>query len=242
MSQKERVIAGLLLAIAVLGVASIPRLLSAPVAPVGVAIGPGPSPSVVHAPAIPTRQRRAAPQQVSSPAQAAVPRIVPAKRVSLRPVPKQGAAHTQKVSPPPPPPTTAPLTPPASASAQPTSPQPSFLASASTRPGNGYGDKNHVHTGPSGHEPSTEQKREHGHDLRGSGDGRPLQQASPDSVGHGHRGVGRVAKAPARPAPPAAEARPKARSKAGGPRGKVRSAPPVAPEHGHHGSDKPKKG
>ena len=53
MSRKERIVAALLLAIAVAGGAVIPRLLTSPAAPRGVALGPTPGRSVVHAPAIP---------------------------------------------------------------------------------------------------------------------------------------------------------------------------------------------
>ncbi|HKU56599.1 MAG TPA: hypothetical protein VJP41_06225 [Gaiellaceae bacterium] len=52
MSRKERVVAALLLAIAVAGGALIPRLLASPLNPLGIALGPGPGRSVVQAPAI----------------------------------------------------------------------------------------------------------------------------------------------------------------------------------------------
>jgi hypothetical protein len=52
MSRKERVLAALLLAIAVAGGALIPRLLASPLNPLGIALGPGPGRSVVQAPAI----------------------------------------------------------------------------------------------------------------------------------------------------------------------------------------------
>src|SRR4029077_17738590 len=115
---------------------------------------------------------------------------------------------------------------------QPPATQPSATTSTSKRPGHGYGDKNHTHTGPPGHEPPAEQqptavptqptphkvkpgRRSHGHDVPGSRHARPLPQVPPHAVGPRHRHVGRVAKAPARPAPPTPEARPKARAKAG---------------------------
>src|SRR5206468_1855081 len=59
MSRKERLVAALLLAIAVAGGALIPRLLASAPNSLGIALGPGPSRSVVQAPAIPrTRHRR----------------------------------------------------------------------------------------------------------------------------------------------------------------------------------------
>ena len=66
MSHKERLIAGLLLAIAVAGGAVIPRLLAAPATSLGIALGPGPSRSVVRAPAIPKPSHRAVPRQATS--------------------------------------------------------------------------------------------------------------------------------------------------------------------------------
>ena len=62
MSRKERLVAALLLAVAVAGGALIPRLLASPPTSLGIALGPGPSRSVVQAPAIPQRAtQRAAP-------------------------------------------------------------------------------------------------------------------------------------------------------------------------------------
>src|SRR5215831_14995362 len=52
MSRKELLIAALLLAVAVVGGAVIPRLLASSAAPLGIALGPGPSRSVVQAPTI----------------------------------------------------------------------------------------------------------------------------------------------------------------------------------------------
>jgi hypothetical protein len=256
MSRKERGVAALLLAIAVVGVALLPRLLSAPAASLGVAIGPGPSRSVVVAPAIPRTPRKAAPpRRVTRSAEASAAPVAPAKRISLRPAHKPREVPTKKVSPPPPPPpppTTTTPAPPPPPSFQPPPTPPSPTASISTRPGHGYGDKNHVHTGPPGHDPAAEHRpsaappahptppqvkpgqRSHGHDVPGSTHGRPLPQVPPHPVGARNRHVGRVAKAPARPAPPAAQARPKARPQAGLPRGEGSpAAPPLA--HGPKG-------
>src|SRR5262245_55386602 len=60
MSRKELLIAGLLLAVAVVGGAVIPRLLASPAAPLGIALGPGPGRSVVQATTISTAHHHAA--------------------------------------------------------------------------------------------------------------------------------------------------------------------------------------
>jgi hypothetical protein len=258
MSQKERAIAALLLAIAVVGVALIPRLLSAPATSLGVAIGPEPGRSVVVAPAIPRTPHRAARREVHSPAVAPVAQAVP---VTLVPPSKPSAAHTKHAAIPPAPQTTTttptPPSPPP-ASFQPPPAQPSPLTPTSTRPGNGYGDKNHVHTGPPGHARPAQQappatpaqptpprvasgQRSRGHDVPGSKHGRPVSQVPPHPVGHSDRHVGRVAKAPARPAPPAPEASPKARPKAG--RASGEGSQPASPlADGHPGPNMGKHG
>jgi hypothetical protein len=244
MSRNERTIAALLLAVAVVGVALIPRLLSAPVTSLGVAIGPGPGRSIVVAPAIPRTPRRATPRRVTRPAEASAAAIAPTvKPISLRPPTKPREVPTKKVSPPPPttttPSTPTPVAPPPPSFRPPPVP-PSPTAATSTRPGNGYGDKNHLHTGPPGHDPPAEQRppaappvkpgpRNQGRDVPGSTDGRPLPQVSPHTVGARHRNVGCMAKAPARPAPPAPQARPKAWPEAGSPGGQgSQPAPPLA--------------
>ena len=253
MSRKERAVAALLLAVAVVGVALIPRLLSAPVTSLGVAIGPVPGRSVVVAPAIPRTPRKAAPlRRVTRPAEASAGPVAPAKRISLRPARKPREVPTKKASPPPH--ITPTPTPPSPPSFQPPPAQPSPTASTSTRPGNGYGDKNHVHTGPPGHDPPGQQRpaaappalppppqvkpgqRSYGHDVPGSSHGRPLPQVPPHPLGARHRNVGCVAKAPSRPAPPAPQARPKARPKAG--RAGRKGGQPPAPQlaHGQPGS------
>ena len=61
MSRKERVLASLLLAIAIAGGALIPRLLASPTNPLGIALGPRPGRSVVQAPAISPAPRHQAP-------------------------------------------------------------------------------------------------------------------------------------------------------------------------------------
>jgi hypothetical protein len=261
MSQRERAIAALLLAIAVVGVALIPRLLSAPVTSIGVAIGPGPGRSVVEAPAAPRAPRRATPRLVTPPSQHAAAAGAPAERISLHPAPKPRGVPTKKVPVSVPPTTTTPSTttppptppPPPPPSFQPPPAPPSPLTPTSTRPGNGYGDKNHVHTGPPGQAPPGQQapsatpahrtppkvtsgQRNRGHDVPGSGHARPLPQVPAHPVGARDRHVGRVAKAPAGAAPPAPEARPQARPQAGRAGGQgSQPAPPVA-----HGPSGPK--
>lgn len=66
MSRKERVLAALLLAVAVAGGALIPRLLASPLNPLGIALGPGPGRSVVQAPAIPTPPHHTTPSHRTS--------------------------------------------------------------------------------------------------------------------------------------------------------------------------------
>lgn len=66
-------------------------------------------------------------------------------------------------------------------------------------------------------------------DLPGSGHGRQVPQAPPHSVGPRHRGLGRLAAAPVRPAAPAPATRPKARPEARVPRGQGGHGPAPAP-------------
>jgi hypothetical protein len=214
MSGKERAIAAFLLAIAVGGGALIPRLLSAAPKPLGIALGPGPAaPSVVRAPAIPRAPHHAAPTptRVAPPAEPAPQSIA---RITVKPAPKPVAPRSASTprpaspttsSPPPPP-----LPPPPSTAT--TTPTPQALSPASTRPGNGQGDKNHVHTGPPGHAPEAAGKSS---DLRGSGHGKGHAQASSHTVGPHDRGVGHLATPPSAAAPGAHAAGPKARPDAG---------------------------
>jgi hypothetical protein len=238
MSRIERGIAALLLATAVAGGALIPRLLSQSSGPLGaaveVAVAPGPDRIVVQAPTVPTPPRPAVrTRSEPSPAQLAPARLVPV--AATRPVAKPSVAPVRKA--PSPPPTTAPLTPPPTPATTPLATTPATNPT-STKPGNGYGDKNHVHTGPPGHAPAPPQAVP---DLRGSGHGRPVQQATTHAVGAHHRGVGHLA-----PPPPAAAATAhapgaKTRPQARGASGHGGSPPPVAPApsgpppaaHGH---------
>lgn len=216
MSGKERAIATFLLAIAVGGGALIPRLLSAAPRPLGIALGPSPGRSVVQAPAIPKAPRRVAPAppRVAPPAAEPAPQSI--ARITVKAAPKTNtvpARHKSPPQPPPAPPTTSsppPVSPPPPTTTVSQTPQ--ALSPASTRPGNGRGDKNHIHTGPPGQATETAGKSS---DLRGSGHGKGHAQASSHSVGPHDRGVGHLATTPSATAPGAHEAGPKARPNAG---------------------------
>src|SRR5262249_39946032 len=175
---------------AVGGGALIPRLLSSTPRPLGIALGPGPGRSVVQAPAIRTAPRHVAPAptHVAPPAEPAPQSIA---RVTVKPAPKRSAVPPRHASTPPPaPPATsspAPATSPAPAPTTTASQSPPALSPASTRPGNGNGDTNHVHTGPPGHVPDAAGQSS---DLRGSGHGKGHAQASSHTVGSHNRGVG----------------------------------------------------
>jgi hypothetical protein len=231
MSRIERGIAALLLTTAVAGGALIPRLLSTPAGPLraalGVALAPGPDRIVVQAPAVPkpphpaTRlQSETSPRAQVAPAhRAPVPATRPATKPSTRP-----AQHAFSPPPTPTTPSTPPPPPPPVATTPATNP-------TSTKPGNGYGDKNHVHTGPPGHAPGQAKPRS---DLRGSGHGRPVPQAATHAVGSHHRGVGHLAPPAPTAAPAAHAAGAKARPQAGGASSHGSPpAPPVAHGHGH---------
>jgi hypothetical protein len=218
MSGKERAIAAFLLAIAVGGGALIPRLLSSAPRPLGIALGPGPGRSVVQAPAIPKPPRHVAPTPplVAPPAE---PAPQPIARVSVKPAAKPAAQKHGSAPPPAPPTAGSPSSPPPPPAPPPpppppptTSPPPQALSPASTRPGHGYGDKNHVHTGPPGHAARAAGRGSH---LRGSGHGKGHAEVSSHTVGSHHRRVGHLAATPSRAAPAPHAAGPKARSDAG---------------------------
>jgi hypothetical protein len=226
MSRRERVLAAFLLAIAVVGVALISRLLSTPVTSLSLAIEPGPGRSVVVAPTV-AAERRAAPRLVARPADVSAAPVVPAVPVNLEPAAKPSAVHAKQTPAPPS------LSTPAG-SQHPSSPSPSPAEPSPLAAGHSPGSTltpaaAPTHGPPPGVKPDL---GEHGHDLRGSGHGRPHPQVPPHAVGARDRHLGRVAKTPSRPAPPAPEARSKARPEAGRPRGKGRPAPPLAHHHG----------
>ena len=243
MSRKERLVAALLLAVAVAGGALIPRLLASPPTSLGIALGPGPSRSVVQAPAIP-RVRRSAPPQHTTPrlsplVQAPVAPVTPA--TTLRPKPATsvtGPKHSAPKPPAPPttktPPPVVPTTPPPPAAARP--PDEGPPGHDNTPPGQEGTPPGHEKT-PPGHANA----KGH-HDVPPSGHGEGSPQAPPHPVGPHHRHVGHLASPPPRPAPPAPHARPKARPEAGEPRGKGgHGPPPPQVAHGHdrhdHGKD-----
>src|SRR5262249_57372604 len=97
MSRKELVIAGLLLAIAIGGGALIPRLLAAPATPLGIALGPGPTPSVVQAPTIPKAKHSTSGPTTSLSGAVATP-IGAATPVVLQPAHATNAGHTKQGS------------------------------------------------------------------------------------------------------------------------------------------------
>src|SRR5579884_3188390 len=267
MSRTERMIAALLLAVAVTGGAMIPRLLSAPAGPVGVgvALGPGTAGgSVVQAPP-PASAHRAAGRSTSRPRGATPSPLVqpigltpaahaspppptkPAHHPSGPPPPTPPGSPPPPPSPPPPspPPPSPPPPPPPPAPPPPPSPPPT-APTPPTRPGHGYGDKNHVHTGPPGHQgqaPSHAKpaRRSQRPDLEGSGHGRQAPEAPSHAVGHHHRPVGHMAPPASRTAANGHEPGPKTRPETGRPRGKGGhgSAPPVAPGHGKQGTPPP---
>ena len=107
MSRKERVVAALLLAIAVAGGALIPRLLASPLNPLGIALGPGPGRSVVEAPAIssPPAHHTAVTHPTSSAAGTHVVSLTPVGSAT-RPTPN--AHHAPAPRPPAPAPTPTP--------------------------------------------------------------------------------------------------------------------------------------
>ncbi len=248
MSRKERLVAGLLLAIAVAGAAVIPRLLAAPATPLGIALGPGPSRSVVRAPAIPKPSRGPIPRQATSPLRQVAP-TVPVTPAVPESTTSSKAVHTQHA--------TAPTPAPVATGPGPTPtppPPPNALPRAAGTPahalppGSAEAPPGHEKV-PPGHEktppglertppgqakphPEPGRRSEHRGDL-GSGHGRQAPQAPSHSVGRHHGHVGHLAPPPTRSAPPAHEGRSKARPEARGPRGKGSHGPPPQVAHGH---------
>src|SRR5947208_4037971 len=107
MSRLERGIAALLLAVAVAGGALMPRLLSEPSGPRGVALGPGPSRSIVRVPAAPKPRHVPAPAVVHPVVvQPALPAATPVQRVAAspatRPKPRPAVLPVKHATAPPP--------------------------------------------------------------------------------------------------------------------------------------------
>jgi len=95
MSRKERVIAGLLLAVAVAGGALFPRLLSAPASHLGLAFAPGPGRSVVRIAAIPQPPRRTPSPLVAPPAEATATPFAPVAPITV-PASKPSAVNAAR--------------------------------------------------------------------------------------------------------------------------------------------------
>src|SRR6516162_1875362 len=105
MRQMERVIAALLLAVAVIvGGVLIPRLLSGPAIPLGVPVAPSPVPVVVHGSAIPKAPRHSTlPHATPTPARAAAGSLTPivrGVRVAAQPAPNSAPAPGPTHNPP----------------------------------------------------------------------------------------------------------------------------------------------
>src|SRR5689334_11579594 len=96
MSRKERVVAGLLLVVAVVGGALMPRLLASPATAPGIALGPSPGPGIVHAPTIPTAPHHSTPTHTLSPV-TAVASNAPVTPVVVQPKPAASTAFPKHV-------------------------------------------------------------------------------------------------------------------------------------------------
>src|SRR2546421_4197341 len=237
MSGKERLVAALLLAIAVAGGALIPRLLASPPTSLGIALGPGPGRSVVQAPAIPRKRHHAAPRHaISSPSRAVAAPIARVVPITVHPKPSAGVVQP-KHAPAPSPEPAATTTPPSPVPVM-QSPSPAAASRADVvegPPGRDKAPPSQEKATPPGHEntPPGQEKTPPGpagpkerHDVPGSGHGKGFPQAPPNPVGAHHRGVGHLAPPAARPAPAPPHARPKARPEDRQPRGEGGHGPP----------------
>ena len=102
MKRTERAIAAFLLAVAVAGGALIPRLFSGSARPLGVALAPGPSRIVVHAPPVQSVPGQSThPRATPPPGQVAAPAARVAPQPALNAVPASGPTHHRPPSPPP---------------------------------------------------------------------------------------------------------------------------------------------
>jgi hypothetical protein len=164
MGRMERVTVALLIATTAAVYALIPRLVQPPGGLPGGGLGPSRGQSVAPALVIAEAPRGAAvPHATQPPARVAAAPVAPVVRVATPPGSTPGAVPPPKppppspppkpppLSPPPPPPSPPPKPPPPSPPPPPPSPPP---PPTNTRPGHGYGDGNHIHTGPPGHPPS----------------------------------------------------------------------------------------
>lgn len=245
MSRWERVLAGSLLALAVVGGVLMPRLLASPATPLGIVLGPGPGRTVVQAPTIRTSRHRAVTRHASSPLPAAT--AATTAPVTVRSTPARSVArpkHTIAPLPAPPAATApAPAPSPAAAAKRPPAPLPPpgqmkiRHGPEMTPPGHAKIPPGHAKTPPGHGSPSPgapTAARDTG-DLPGSGHGRSVPQAPPHPMGDHHRGVGHLATPPGHAAAAAAHARAQARAEARSARGKGPQGPPpqVAALHGH---------
>jgi len=259
MSRKERVIAGLLLVVAIGGGALIPRLLATPAAPLGTALGRGPSPSVVQAPTIPKAGHHNSQRTTSLQSGAVATPVVSVTPVAVQPQPAVSAGRAKQTpvsSPAPPVASVNPSPPPAQPGAASRQPPASVTAAgpAKTPPGQAKKLPGLEATPPGQAKlqptPGPPSPAKHGAkagwsnarpDLPGSGHGRPVSQAPSHPVGSHNRGVGHLAPPPSRPAPATRKGRSQARpeDRGGGGQGGEGSSPaPVAPGHGHDGNGK----
>src|SRR3954471_22477097 len=147
MSRKERLVAALLLAIAVAGGALIPRLLASPPTSLGIALGPGPGRSVVQAPAIPRERHRAAPRHtISPPSRVVAAPIAPVVPITVHPKPSGGLAQPQHA------PAPAPATPTTTTQPSPTPVTPAPSPAAASPAGVVEGPPGQEKATPPGHE------------------------------------------------------------------------------------------
>jgi hypothetical protein len=218
-SRIERGIAALLVGIALAGGVLIPRLLSEPASPRGVAIGAGPGRIVVETTAIAKEPRRRA-----------VPPAVTPVGVTDAPVARV-VAHIAPKPHPDPAPLKLVLTPPAALPEASTPSPPAEPAPAAAPSPTPQAVQPIVLTAPknSGRQ---NQPTGRGHDLRGFRNGTSVRQASPYALGANDSGVGHLAPPPAGAAQAAHVHGAKARSEARG-RGGKRSTPAPAPPVTH---------
>jgi hypothetical protein len=254
MSRKELLIAGLLLAVAIVGGASIPRLLASPAAPFGMALGPGPGRSVVQTPTVSAAHTHAASAPSSLVSGTSAGAGAPVARANVKPPAAESVAQPKQATPvtTAPPPVTTPTPPPAAAGRNPTPPV-TPPGQAKTPPGQAKKLQGQEMAPPGQLKtPRGQQKTPPGHqttppghlprvsrgkptvtrgskDLPGSAHGRPVPQAPPHAVGHHDRGVGHLSAAPSRPAAADRHSRAKARPETRGSRGKG-GHDPAAPQ------------
>jgi hypothetical protein len=222
----ERGIAALLLGVALAAGLMIPRLLSEPAGPHGIAIKASPGRVLVEAPPLAKTPRRTAVARAGSPVRVAAAPVVlvvahtapKLKPAPAKPVVSRPAAAPTTSSPGSPPPTP-PSTPTTTPSISPPAIEPKILTAPKDA------GRQNLSTG-------------RGHNLRGFRHGPPVSKAAPHAVGAHHRGMGHLAPPPAGAAQTARTHGPEARSETGG-RGGQRcqrgTSPTPAVTHGQGG-------